>query len=92
MKKNIIARFFIKSESITDFKVFANEIIAETRKEEGCISYNLFQNINDNSEFVFVEEYRDEDAMKIHSGSAYLSEFRAKIKDFHSKDRIVEIF
>lgn len=91
MKKKIIARFFIKNESIETFKNLAAELIAATRQEEGCLSYSLFQDIENRSEFAFIEEYADENAMKLHSQSTYLRSFIKNIKDLQTKDLIIEV-
>ena len=37
----VVAKAIVKEEKIEEFKKYADEIIKETRKEEGNISYNL---------------------------------------------------
>ncbi len=91
MKKKIIARFFIKNESIETFKALAAELIAATRQEEGCLFYSLFQDVENPFEFAFIEEYADENAMKLHSQSVYLRSFIKSIKDLQTKDLIIEV-
>ena len=43
MKKTVIARLTIKTEAAESFVQFAQKIVEETRKEEGCISYRLYK-------------------------------------------------
>ena len=91
MKKRVIARIFIKNESITAFKKQADVIIQKTRNEKGCLFYSLFEDASRLGEFLFYEEYVDQSALDIHFKSEYLEIFRTKIQDMCSKDAIVDV-
>lgn len=47
------------------------ELVTETRKEEGCISYMLYEDINDPLILTIIEEWKDEEAINIHNNSAH---------------------
>jgi quinol monooxygenase YgiN len=72
MKKRVIARIFIKNESIEAFKKQADVIIQKTRSEKGCLFYSLFEDVSRSGEFLFYEEYADQAALDIHFKSEYL--------------------
>lgn len=92
MKKNVIARFKVKSNKIENFKSHAETLISNTRKEEGCSIYKLFQEItDDNNEFLFYEIYNDEAALEVHKKSDYLSDFIKNISDFLIEKPNVEV-
>ena len=91
MKKKVIARLFIKNESIESFKKQADEIIQKTRKEKGCLFYSLFQDVTITGEFLFYEEYASQEALDIHSNSEYLKIFRTSISNMQSKEKVVDI-
>ena len=91
MKKKVIARFFIKNESIESFKKQAAVIIQKTRKEKGCLFYSLFQDVSSPGEFLFYEEYASQEALDIHSNSEYLKIFRTSISNMQSKEKVVDI-
>jgi quinol monooxygenase YgiN len=91
MKKKVIARLFIKNESIDSFKKQAAVIIQKTRKEKGCIFYSLFQDVTITGEFLFYEEYASQEALDIHSNSEYLKIFRTSISNMQSKEKVVKI-
>jgi quinol monooxygenase YgiN len=91
MKKKVIARLFIKNESIESFKKQTVEIIQKTRKEKGCIFYSLFQDVSSPGEFLFYEEYASQDALDIHSNSEYLKTFRTSVSKMQSKEKVVDI-
>ena len=91
MKKKVIARLFIKNESIESFKKQAVEIIQKTRKEKGCLFYSLFQDVSSPGEFLFYEEYASQDALDIHSNSEHLKTFRTIVSNMQSKEKVVDI-
>jgi quinol monooxygenase YgiN len=91
MKKKVIARFFIKNESIESFKKQAAVIIQKTRKEKGCLFYSLFQDVSSPGEFLFYEEYASQEALDIHSNSEYLKTFRTIVSNMQSKEKVVDI-
>ena len=91
MKKIVIARIFIKNECIEAFKKKTAGLIQKTRKEKGCLFYGLFQDVSSPGEFLFYEEYANQDAMETHFKSEYLETFRISINSMQSKEKVVEI-
>ena len=55
-----------------DYLVLAQEVVAETRKEEGCIMYTLHEDINDPSILTTIEEWVDEEAINLHNTSEHI--------------------
>ena len=91
MKKKVIARLFIRNESIESFKKQAAVIIQKTRKEKGCLFYSLFQDVSSPGEFLFYEEYAGQEALDIHSNSEHLKTFRTIVSNMQSKEKVVDI-
>ena len=91
MKKRVIARVFIKSDSIEAFKKQADLIIQKTRNEEGCLFYSLFEGLSTPGEFLFYEEYADQSALDIHFKSDHLKNFRTITHEMRSQDAIVDV-
>ena len=50
--------------------------IAETSKEKGCISYELFQSLGDPDKLVFVEKWETRDDLTAHSKQPHLKVWR----------------
>ncbi|NOW06259.1 putative quinol monooxygenase [Clostridium beijerinckii] len=69
----IVAKSVIKTEQVENYLTLAKELIDKSRKEEGCISYGLFQDINDISIFTFIEEWKDEKAINLHNNSEHFT-------------------
>ena len=51
-----------------------------TRKEKGCIRYELFLSCEDDVTLQFVEEWTDLDSLRAHLKSPHLAEFKKKRK------------
>jgi quinol monooxygenase YgiN len=46
-----------------------------SRQEAGCISYRLYEDTEVVNDFVFVEEWRDDEALQQHFATAHIAEF-----------------
>lgn len=75
MAKNtvrVVARIIAKSDRIEELKTVLSQIIEPTRKESGCIQYDLLQNTVDFTDFTFVEEWETEGALEAHLQSTHI--------------------
>lgn len=59
----------------------ARPAIAETRKEQGCIGYDLHQSITDMNCFVFVERWVTREALSAHMQMPHFKIWRAAASD-----------
>ncbi len=66
MSVYVVARFLAKADKVEELKAALESLVEPTRKEEGCISYQIFQNNNDPNEFTFFEEWASQDAINAH--------------------------
>jgi quinol monooxygenase YgiN len=55
------------------------QLLEPTRKEAGCVRYQLMQNTVDPTDFTFVEEWRDEAAIALHMNQPHVREVLAKV-------------
>lgn len=93
MKKTVIARLSIKKDAVDKFAQFAQKMVKETRKEEGCLSYRLYKDCSDQgTEFIFYEEYKDQPALDHHNKSEYLKQFLADVTPLLEGKPIIEVF
>ncbi len=68
----VIARLKAKPGKEAELRSLAADLIAPTRKEAGCIRYELLVNEADPAELTFVEEWRDGDALNAHLATAHV--------------------
>jgi quinol monooxygenase YgiN len=50
-----------------------------SREEDGCISYRVYQDSERENEFVFVEEWENQEALDRHFRTAHVAEFMRDI-------------
>jgi quinol monooxygenase YgiN len=67
----IVAKSVVKDDGREKYIQLSRELIEKSRKEEGCISYGLFQDINNSSIFTFIEEWHDQKAIDLHNNSEH---------------------
>lgn len=50
----------------------ASDVVAKTRTEPGCVSYDLLQNAKDPTKYVFYENFNDQTAFDFHFRQPYV--------------------
>ena len=68
----------VNDGSADEFIKLATPVVDSTRKEPGCIKYELLQDVYDKCTFYFYEEYADENAYQTHRTMPYMTDFRPK--------------
>jgi quinol monooxygenase YgiN len=87
----LLATIRIKPGTEAGIRAGAAACRAETLKEEGNISYDLTQSISDPLEFLFVERWKDREAITKHFGLPHFLAWRELSKDWVS-ERKIEIY
>ena len=57
----------------------ASEMMAETRKEAGCISYTFSADLSDPGGFRIFEEWESQDALDAHFQAPHMAQFQAVV-------------
>lgn len=91
-KLKIVALMTVQEGKIEQFYQLADELIAETRKEVGTVTYKLFKSTENDNEVLFFEEYADKEAMQQHSQSSHLKKFMQAVKPLLVSEPRLEIF
>ena len=68
----------------------SSSCIAETRKEAGCLSYDLHMSVSDPDTLVFVERWQDRQALESHFRSPHLTAWKDTVAPL-IVDKSVEI-
>lgn len=79
----VIATLTVKPEMRAELIAAARDAIAATRAEDGCVSYDLHESMDDPNKLVFVEEWVSADRLPLHSKSDHMRAFgRVAVKCF----------
>ena len=87
----IVARNPVSSENKSKFIETAKELIEKSRKEKGCISYNLYESV-DGKYLTFIEEWKDEKAIESHNNSEHFKAIVPKLGELTSGDKDVILY
>lgn len=90
--KLILARISVKPGKESEFIETFREMQDKSNKEDGCLSYRLYQDAYDKSGFIVVERYKNQDAIDYHFGTEYFKAFGPKTADLTSKPAEILIY
>ncbi|MHC5227056.1 putative quinol monooxygenase [Enterococcus sp. LJL99] len=82
----LIAEDFIEPQHIPTVFPLYKELVEETRKEQGCISYELYHDLREEGHFIFIEEWVDKDALTEHTESAHFKRLVPLIDRYAKKE------
>ena len=69
----VVARFQIQPERVDEFKAEAvARLVEPTRREPGCLAYDLCQDRDDPTIFAMIEEWESQEALDTHLGQESL--------------------
>lgn len=77
----VVCKIKLKPEvSVEEYLAIAKEVITETRKEKGCITYTMNQDMNDPSIISMLEEWEDEESLNHHNHTKHVIEIVPELK------------
>lgn len=72
----VVATLIVKPGSLEALRAPALACIAETRKEKGCIAYDLHVTLDDPDRLVFVEKWESREDLTAHSKQPHIAAWR----------------
>jgi len=76
----IIAKIEAKPEKLDEVKSAVLKLLEPTRKERGCIQYDLHQDNEKTEVFIFVENWESQELWDAHMQSSHLQGFIKEIE------------
>jgi quinol monooxygenase YgiN len=87
----VVATLTIKPETRAELIAAAKTVIGITRKEKGCILYDLHESMTDPARFVFVEQWETMEDLMAHGGNEHMKPWRKVVKECMSAPTKIEI-
>jgi quinol monooxygenase YgiN/predicted small metal-binding protein len=81
-----IVRLKSKPGKEAELKELLQGLLIPTRNEPGCISYELLMNKEDPTEFTFVEQWKDDNALNGHFETSHIKNALQKLPDILAED------
>lgn len=92
MKKVINARIKVKADAVGQFLTYAQVIVLASNLEQGCLVYNLYQEVGDPASFIFYEEYENQEAIDFHNATNHFKTFIGQITEILDGTPVIEVF
>ena len=73
MSLRVVARVAAKADSVEQVRAILMGVVEPTRREPGCLSYQLLQNQADPTDFTFIEEWVSAAAEQSHFTTPHIS-------------------
>lgn len=77
----VIAKSVAKSDKTEETKVAMKALLAPTREEEGCIQYDLHQDLDKPEVFFFYERWESRDLLERHLKTPHLQKWGQQQQD-----------
>lgn len=88
----VLAQIKAKPGQEENLKQLAIGLLAPTRKEAGCISYDLHVDIANKASFMFYENWKSKFVLDEHIRTPHLQNFKAKATDLLAEPLNVTIW
>ena len=75
----IVATMNAAEGKADELRAVLESLVEPSRSEPGCLQYELLANLDDPTQFTFVEEWRDGDALKVHAQTDHFKEGMGKL-------------
>jgi len=91
MKIDVIAHIHAKPGRQQELRSVLESFVSPTRKEEGCLRYDLFVDLDDPTKFTFIEEWSSREALQKHSQSPHITAGRTHFPDLLAEPAWVQV-
>lgn len=88
----VVARVVALPDKVEAVKSVLLGLIEPTRKEEGCIVYELLQNQADPTDFTFVEEWESQALLEAHLASAHIEEAESQLNGLVAAEPDIRLY
>lgn len=81
----VVAKSRAKADELDKYLELSREMVEKTVKEEGCIKYELFQDMQDSKVMLIIEEWESEEALNKHMASEHFKRIIPQLKELREK-------
>lgn len=82
----VIAKNFVKENEVEKVLDLAKELVAATLKEDGCIDYEMYQDIKNPNNLFMVENWETLEALNQHMASEHFKRIVPQMHEYMSKE------
>jgi quinol monooxygenase YgiN len=88
----VVAEVKAKPGKEEELRATLLELIGPTRREDGCVQYDLHVHASDPGRFVFYENWTSQEALSRHAASAHVKALGEKLMDLAAEPARIESY
>ncbi len=88
----VVAKNYVKPEKIQEFIDLCKKLVEESIKEEGCIEYGLYQELDNLGILTMLEEWCDESTLDKHLNSNHFREKFPLFLEYLEKETEINVY
>lgn len=88
----VVAKNSVDEDKIEEYLKLCKELVEETRKEEGCIKYEMYQDEKDPTILTIIEEWESKEALDKHMISEHFTRIVPMLGKFRTKKSDVNVY
>ncbi|MDF2879908.1 MAG: antibiotic biosynthesis monooxygenase [Clostridiaceae bacterium] len=88
----VVAKHFVKENKIDEILKLYKILVEKSRNDEGCISYELFQDVNDQSILTIIEQWENRKALDNHLSDSDFKLLILKTSDMLEKETEINLY
>ena len=70
----VVSTKYVNDEKLEEFLKIANKMVNNTQVEKGCLSYSMNKDTKEKDRYAFLEEWENEEFLKMHLATDFMKE------------------
>ncbi len=92
MTIRVVAKNYVKPDKVQEFMGLCKNLVEESLKEEGCIEYGLYQDLENSGILTILEEWKDESSLDEHLNSNHFKEIFPLMSECLEKEAEINVY
>ena len=88
----VVARVNVRPEKLDETLAAFEGLVAASRTEEGCVSYELLQNVEDPHDLTFVEEWASKAILDAHFQTPHFQTAAARVGELLTAPPEIKVY
>ena len=92
MTIRVVAKNYVKPDKVQEFMGLCKNLVEESLKEEGCIEYGLYQDLENSGILTILEEWKDKSSLDEHLNSNHFKEIFPLMSECLEKEAEINVY
>lgn len=88
----MVAKHYVKPEKVQEFMGLCKKLVEASLKDEGCIDYGLYQELENSEILTFFEEWKDKSSLDEHLNSDHFREIFPLLSECVEKETEINVY